>query len=380
MSRPIAKGWCPGAYRPMMSGDGLVVRVRPILARLTAAQTLGLCAVAEKFGSGLIDLTSRANLQIRGVAEADHEDLLQELNALGLLPDDPQLEARRNILIAPDWRHSDVTEKLATELYARLGELPDLPAKFGFAIDTGQAPVFGENSADIRIERGIDGLILRADGSDKGRTVSESDAISATIEMAQWFADTGGANSRRMAPHLKSTSLPEEWRISASRLANAKPTVGQTAIGTYYGAPFGQIVAAQLADLVKTSGCRALRVTPWRLFLTEDAAPVQTSDFVTTADDPLLNVDACPGAPLCNASSVETRALARRLARKLVAKSKAKLHVSGCTKGCAFPRASDVTLVGRNGRFDLVKDGLPWDEPSLTDLTEKDLIDRIGEF
>ena len=42
MSRPDAKGWCPGAYRPMMSGDGLVVRVRPVLARLTQAQVLGL--------------------------------------------------------------------------------------------------------------------------------------------------------------------------------------------------------------------------------------------------------------------------------------------------------------------------------------------------
>ena len=28
MSAPIVQGWCPGAHRPMMSGDGLVVRVR----------------------------------------------------------------------------------------------------------------------------------------------------------------------------------------------------------------------------------------------------------------------------------------------------------------------------------------------------------------
>ena len=25
---PIVQGWCPGALRPMLSGDGLVVRVR----------------------------------------------------------------------------------------------------------------------------------------------------------------------------------------------------------------------------------------------------------------------------------------------------------------------------------------------------------------
>ena len=32
MSAPQVKGWCPGAHRPMMSGDGLVVRIRPRLA------------------------------------------------------------------------------------------------------------------------------------------------------------------------------------------------------------------------------------------------------------------------------------------------------------------------------------------------------------
>lgn len=376
MSRPIAKGWCPGAYRPMMSGDGLVVRVRPVMARLTAEQVLGLCALAQAFGSGLIDLTSRSNLQIRGVAEEDHEVLLKELNALDLLPDDPLLEARRNILIAPGWRDGDVTEQLATELYGRLSELPELPAKFGFAIDTGDAPVFQENSADIRIERGAEGLILRADGSAEGRIISEAHAVSAAIEMAHWFADTGGAESRRMAPHVKTTPMPEEWRKSTPFPASAKYTVGPAEIGTYYGAPFGQIEAAQLANLVKTSGCRALRVTPWRLFLTEDTAPVDTNDFVTTTDDPLLKVEACPGAPLCSSSTVETRALAKKLARK----TNAQLHVSGCNKGCAFPRVSDLTLVGREARFDLVKDGLPWDEPSVTGLTEKDLIDRIGEF
>ena len=69
MSAPVVQGWCPGAHRPMMSGDGLVVRVRPRLARLSAAQTLGLCDLALRFGNGTIDLTNRANLQLRGVAE-----------------------------------------------------------------------------------------------------------------------------------------------------------------------------------------------------------------------------------------------------------------------------------------------------------------------
>ena len=36
------KGWCPGAYRPMMSGDGLIVSIRESLGRLNSAQEQGL--------------------------------------------------------------------------------------------------------------------------------------------------------------------------------------------------------------------------------------------------------------------------------------------------------------------------------------------------
>jgi precorrin-3B synthase len=51
----------------------------------------------------------------------------------------------------------------------------------------------------------------------------------------------------------------------------------------------------------------------------------------------------------CPQATVETRDLARRLAAHV----EGRLHVSGCAKGCAHPRAADVTLTGRNGLFDL---------------------------
>ena len=76
MSAPLVKGWCPGAHRPMLSGDGLVVRVRPFRAELSAAQALALCDLARTHGNGTLELTSRANLQIRGVPEAAFPALL----------------------------------------------------------------------------------------------------------------------------------------------------------------------------------------------------------------------------------------------------------------------------------------------------------------
>ena len=165
MTRPVAKGWCPGAYRPMQSGDGLIVRVRPRFARLNAKQALGLSQASQRFGNGTIDLTSRGNLQIRGISDTTYDTLMTELTELNLLDDAPEIEVRRNILIAPDWAADDDTYTLTLALTRRLDALPALPTKFGFAVDTGSAPVLTTASADVRIERDLSGgLLLREIG------------------------------------------------------------------------------------------------------------------------------------------------------------------------------------------------------------------------
>ncbi|WP_412550672.1 precorrin-3B synthase [Shimia sp. MIT910701] len=377
MSRPDAKGWCPGAYKPMMSGDGLVVRVRPVMARLTQEQILGLCETADRFGSGLIDLTSRANLQIRGVKEEDHEAVLAELHKLDLLPDDPALESRRNILIPPMWREDDDTHRVASELVARLGELPDLPPKMGYAIDIQGGPQLSDKSADFRFERDTNGgLILRADGASRGRVVTVDAAVDALLEMARWFVDTDGPTRRRMAAHVALTPLPADWQAVPPAALQKPPVPGDTEIGALFGVAFGQIEAAQLANLITATKAEAMRVTPWRLFLLEGADIVETDAFITDTHDPLLHVDACPGAPLCNSATVETRQLARQLANHLPT----PLHVSGCAKGCALPRPCATTLVGNDGAFDLVKNGRPWDAPVKTGLTPSTLLEARGEL
>ena len=163
-----------------------------------------------------------------------------------------------------------------------------------------------------------------------------------------------------MAAHLKQIDLPEAWLEEAPASAGAPLQPGDHPLGAIYGAPFGQIDAGDLHALVKGSGASALRVTPWRLFLLEEAAAADHPAVICRPGDPLLTVDACPGLPRCAAATVETRDLARALAGQV----DGSLHVSGCSKGCARPGRADVTLVGRGGTFDLVQAGLPWDAPS----------------
>ncbi len=383
--RPPAKGWCPGAHRPMPAGDGWLVRVRAPLARLSLAQAQGLCELALRLGDGGIELTRRANLQLRGVAPRHHARLVAALCDLGLLDADPAVEARPQVLVQPCWRPDDLSERLAGELAARLGELPTLPAKFGFGVDAGASPLLGLASADVRIERAASGrLMVRADGADLGMPVAPDEAAEVALRLAAWFAVAAGASgARRMREylrvHLRARDAGAPFRGSepvapAARTRTLRP--GPCELGPLYGAAFGLLPADALADLLHRTRARALRLTPFRGFIAEAGVWCESEVFLSRADEALLDVDACPGAPSCASATVATRSLARALAaglRDVAPAQRPSLHVSGCSKGCARSRPADLTLVGRDGGFDLVRDGCAWDAPSSTGLSDPSL-------
>ncbi|ASM73580.1 MULTISPECIES: cobalamin biosynthesis protein CobG [Roseobacteraceae] len=369
MSAPRVKGWCPSAHRPMMAADGLVMRVRPVLARLTANQMLGLCTLAQRFGHGTLEITNRANVQIRGVTATGHDRVLHALGDLGLLDADPAHESRRNILVNPFWQSGDMTHRLTRDLLAQLASLPDLPAKAGFAVDCGPHPLLHCDSADIRLEQGENGLILRADSVNAGRAVTPQTAIPALIEMAHWLAANITPDCRRMAPLTARIPLPQAWRSAAPLLPAPPPQVGLVPLGALAGCAFGLLDAAMLSREIASRNITALRLTPWRMVLLEGAQMPQGAGFITTPDDPLMRASACSGAPFCASATVSTRDIARQLAPRTTG----TLHVSGCSKGCARSAPADVTLVGRDGAFDLVREGTARDTPDQRGLTPKDL-------
>src|SRR3546814_1225126 len=104
----------------MMAGDGLLVRVRPPQGRLAVPQAIALAEAARLHGNGLIDLTNRAALRLRGVTEQSHGPLLRQLVALGLADADPAREVRRNFLLAPDSSPGDDSESIVLRLIAHL--------------------------------------------------------------------------------------------------------------------------------------------------------------------------------------------------------------------------------------------------------------------
>jgi precorrin-3B synthase len=373
MTGPTIKGWCPGALRPMLSGDGWLVRIRPPLGTLTPQQAAGVAKAALRHGNGVIDLSSRANLQLRGVREDAQPELIAELRTLGLVDEDEAMETARNLVITPF--RDERTERIATNLARALPQAPVLPGKFGFAVDTGAIPVLGTVSADIRLEQAADsGLILRADGMDSGMLVTESNAAAAAIDLARWFVAKGGVkDGRGRMTTLVNRGIKPVAHNTGAQPNKAPPVPGLHADGMLVAFAFGQIQAQSLMGLGERD--HNLILTPWRMILLQGAGSAPSDPaLITRPDDPLLHVSACTGAPDCPQALGPTRALARDLA----AFTTKHLHVSGCTKGCAHPNKADLTLVATSKGYNLIRGGSASDAPHRRDLPPHLIPDAIN--
>jgi sulfite reductase beta subunit-like hemoprotein len=147
--------------------------------------------------------------------------------------------------------------------------------------------------------------------------------------------------------------------------------------------PFGRVGAEDLAALATAAteaGSLELRLTPWRAILIPVAstaaarairAALPPNAFIVNAGDPRRRIAACPGSPACDQATTNVRDDAATLAPMIAAarRNGILLHISGCAKGCAHAREAPVTLVGQQGRYDLVSNGKASDIPVLRGLT-----------
>jgi precorrin-3B synthase len=379
------KGWCPGALRPMPSGDGLIVRLRPFCGAFSLKQARGLANLARRLGNGHIDLTRRANLQLRGLVEERLPELHATLGELGLIDPDAETEATRNLMVAP-LAGLDPVEKLDVRPIARAiaeglaadRRLRALPAKFGLLVDGGGTVSIAAERADIAllaIDAGIAlGLDTPAGTQWLGATLPDAAAAAALMAVRAFLEAAGPATRLRM----RDLSADRAAEVAAALMPMLRPcevvlpATGRRlgAFGTAVGvaAPFGRLEAEQLrrlSSLAEEAGATELRLSPWRTvyFGARDAAAARQAveaahlvGLIVDTDDPLLQIEACPGAPDCQSSSVDARGDARRLAALASAAGfDGSIHVSGCAKGCARSAPSELVLVGEAGLYRLVR-------------------------
>jgi len=77
VNAPYRRGACPGLSAPMLTGDGLLVRLTSTGATIALEAFAGLCAAARQHGNGIVEITSRGNIQFRGLTA--HRRLLLRL-------------------------------------------------------------------------------------------------------------------------------------------------------------------------------------------------------------------------------------------------------------------------------------------------------------
>ena len=378
------KGWCPGALRPMPSGDGLIVRIRPFCGAFSLEQARGLADLARRLGNGHIDLTRRANLQLRGLVEAHMPELQAALGRLGLIDPDAETEATRNLMVGPlaglDPAVRDIRPiaRAIAEGLAADERLRALPAKFGLLVDGGGAVSIAAERADIALLAVDAGIALGLDtpaGTHWLGVASPDAAATAALAAARAFREAAGPTTRLRMRGLSADGVAHVRSVLMPLLRPCQvvlPTTGRVlgAIGTAVGvaAPFGRLEAEQLRDLAalaEAAGAAELRLSPWRTayFGARDAAAARQTveaarsvGLIVDSADPLLRIEACPGAPDCKSSSVDARGDARRLAALASAAGyDGSIHVSGCAKGCARSAPSRLVLVGKAGLYRLVR-------------------------
>ena len=413
MNATATKGWCPSLMTPMEAGDGLLVRVKPRAATLTAEQAETVAAASRRYGNGIVELTNRGHLQVRGLSQVGVEGLCRSMAEVGLAGRSPRAEAIRNILTDPlgpdDPGARFDSHRLARALSAVLENDPGLhglPDKFGLLVDAGVTLPLAGCTADIMIRSDGNAAAIALEGGERRLDLPVRDVEGAVCRLLSAFLSWSGGSRARDAsrtPRMKAMVAArgaeavfdaaglrrEKSPVSNANEPSKRPHHGFMPVpGSIHGcfligAPFGGFEAkglTDLADLARTFSDGTIRITPWKAVVfwgvsLSDAPALHDraseAGLLVDRDDPQARIVACAGRPRCASAKADTRADAGFFV-SAGAVPQGLLHISGCAKGCAHPSLAPFTLVATAGRYDLVRDGRACDTPELTGLTPRE--------
>ncbi|WP_239395006.1 nitrite reductase [Frankia sp. CiP3] len=354
---------CPGALRAHQAADGLLARVRLPGGFLSAEQLLTLVAVAAAGGDPRLELTTRANVQVRALAEHEVALSAARLADAGLLPSVTH-ERVRNIMASPlagldsPTDLAAVVAELDTELCARPG-LADLPGRFLFGVDDGRGDIASLHP-DITL------VLTARTASVCGFSVPRAAVVPTALAFAESFLAeravqnsaawrvaelTGGISvvaRRALAPG--GFEVPAGRDVLPPRLRPAglvEQVDGGTALVAL--APLGRLSSAQATLLARHAGPRGLRVTPWRGIVLPDLPDPE--EFAAAAADLGLGVDdtspwywlsACTGTPGCTSALADVQTDAAAAAGRWPGRH---AHFSGCRRRCGRPADTRIDVI-----------------------------------
>jgi precorrin-3B synthase len=381
----------------MPTGDGLLVRLTP--AGTVALEALaGLCAAARAHGNGIIEVTARGSIQVRGLTPASAPAFARAVAALAL-GGASAVPVMADPLGGLDPNEALDTNALAADLRNALTVIPFLPRlgpKVSVVVDGGGTLHLDAIAADVRLraQRWPEGprlhLALGGDATTAAPigVVRREHAVEAATRLLAIVAARGrearvrdmirggGAGALRAAIANLLTEAPAPpARAPAEPIGTHRLRTGHLAVGL--GLAFGHTDAIALGELVNAAegaGADGVRTAPGRALLVVGIAPARAPvlrahaerlGFIVRPDDPRRNVAACSGMPLCASAQIPTRALAPAIATAAAALLDGSLtiHLSGCAKGCAHARAAALTVVGDRPDCGVIVNGSARDAP-----------------
>ena len=162
MNVPLRRGGCPSLSQPMPTGDGLLARITPTGATISCAGFAALCAAAHSYGNGIIEVTSRGSIQIRGLGQISSQRFATDVEEIDL-PLCEGLPVLSNPLAGLDPEEVLDTSPIAAELRRALAAAvfsADIAPKISIALDGGGALHLDAVAADVRMRAEAGGTCL----------------------------------------------------------------------------------------------------------------------------------------------------------------------------------------------------------------------------
>jgi ferredoxin-nitrite reductase len=372
-----------GLFYVAPAQDSFMLRLRLPGGILSAHQLRGLALLAENYGSGRADLTTRSNLQIREFQPRDIVRVLSHIQSLGLSSRGSGADNIRNITGSPitgldPHELIDVTALVeAMQAYlTNSRDMYDLPRKFNIAFDNGGSISTVADTNDIgfmavrvaegrSIPAGVYFRVLlggitghRQFGSDCGLLLRPDEAVAVAAAMIRVFVRNGDRTDRKKA-RLK--YLLDRWgverflgesekllafpliRVSLSECEPRHAIDRAAHIGVHSQAqpglqyigvvvPVGQLPSSQmnaLAAIAEKFGTGELRVTVWQNLIIPNVAPehlnaakyaIRDAGLDYQATTLLSGTVACTGSRGCRFAATDTKSHAIELAQYLDAR------------------------------------------------------------
>lgn len=381
------RGACPALSAPMATGDGLLVRLRPAGGALSLSQFRRLARAAEAHGNGILEITARGSLQIRGLRRETIAPLTAGVHSAGIVvPRGPAIEMSplHGIDPAEIGNVASMEAALRRDLAGLLSS-PLLAPKLSIVVDGGGAFGLATLSADIRVVAIAPDRWRVAINGDGGSAMPVAlgpmeEAVGAVADILQRLIALGR--------HKRTRDIdPAQWYGRVPVMDGLQPAGMSPLLAGLHQLSsdravlgvrleFGQIKASDLIsflDAAERCGATGIRLAPGRGFfligLSRDGTPevlkaAARHGLGTSPGEATNYIAACAGAGSCASAFYETKALARRIAVAAPAllDGSLTLHLSGCAKGCAHGQPA-LTLVGSAEGCDLVLNGRATDAP-----------------